>query len=197
VVLDAVAAESCAGAVREQRLVRSAGAFGYPCFEDGADRWDQRRASCFAAFADRVHVGAGAECDVLTVQGDEFGDPQAGLDRQREHRVVTTAGLGGRVAGGQERVDFWLGEVGQQVLLSAFGWDRKNPGDRVGALGMLQREVGEERVDRREPVVAGPGLVAAVGLAGCQERGDQRRVEIGDVEPAGWCAGALLGEAQQ
>ena len=115
-VLDGVAAESCAGAGREQRLVGSAGALGEPGFEHRPDGRRQWRSSRLASFADGVDVGAGAERDVLAVQGDQLGDPQAGLDREREHRVIAPAGPGGLVAGGEERVDLGFGEVGQQVL---------------------------------------------------------------------------------
>ena len=182
---------------REQRLVGSGGAFGEPRFEHRLDGWDQRRSPRFASLADGVDVGAGAERDVLAVQGDQFGDPQAGLDRQREHRVIAPAGPGGLVAGCQERVDFGVGEVGQKVPLRPFGGDREHAGDRVGVFGVVQREVGEQRVDRREPVVAGLGRVAAICLEVIQERGDQRRVEIGDVQRAWRSAGLVGREAQQ
>ncbi len=64
-------------------------------------------------------------------------------------------------------------------------------------LGMVQGEVTEQRVDRGEPVVAGGGPVVPVTLEVVQERGDQRGVELGDVQPARRCAGASRGEGQQ
>ena len=160
-------------------LVGSGGALGEPRFEDRPDGRDQRRSPRLASLADGVHVGAGPERDVLAVQGDQFGDPQAGLDREREHRVVAPAGPGGLVAGGEQRVDLGIGEVGQEVALGAFGWDREHPGDRVGVLGVMQREVGEQRVDRGEPVVARRDRVARSVCEVVEERGDQRRVELG------------------
>ena len=152
---------------------------------------------CFSSFADGVDVGAGAERDVVAGERDEFGDPQAGLDREREHRVVAAAGPGGLVAGGEQRVDLGVGEVGQQVLGGPFVRDREHALDRVGVLGVVQREIGEQRVDRREPVVAGLDLVAAVVLEVVEERGDQRRVELRDVEFAGRGAGPVGGKPQQ
>ena len=111
--------------------------------------------------------------------------------------MIAPAGPGSRVAGAQERVDLGLGEVGDQFGLGAFGWDRENASDRVGVFGVLQREVGEQRVDRREPVVAGPRLVAAAGLEVLEERHDQRRVELADVQRARWGAGLVGHERQQ
>ena len=163
-VLDGVAAESGAGAGREQRLVGVAGALGQPCFEHGPGGRDERCSSCLSSFAGGVDVGAGAERDVLAVERDQFGDPQSCLDREREHRVVASAGPGVLVAGGQERVDLAVGEVGQQVALGAFGWDREDASDRVGVFGVVQGEVGEQRVDRREAVVAGRDRVVAFAL---------------------------------
>jgi len=46
-------------------------------------------------------------------------------------------------------------------------------------------------------VVAGPDAVAAGSLEVVQERGDQRRVELADVELAGFGFGPLGGESQQ
>ena len=54
--------------------------------------------STYASLADRVHVGAGGEGDVLAGEAGEFGDPQAGLDGEGEHGVVAPAGPGALVA---------------------------------------------------------------------------------------------------
>jgi hypothetical protein len=168
-----------------------------PGFEHLSGCRDERCSPLLSSLADGVHVGAGGERDVLAVEGDQFGDPQSGLDRQREHGVVATAGPGGLVAGFKQRIDLGVGEVGEQVALGSFRWDREHPLDRGGVLGVVQGEVGEQRVDRRESVVAGRGRVVALVFEVLEERGDQRRVEVGDVELAGWGAASLGGEAQE
>ena len=76
-------------------------------------------------------VRAGAEVHVGAGEADQFGDPQPGLDGEQQQRVVASAGPGGLVAGGEQRVDLGLGEVGDQCSVEAFGWDREHPGDRV------------------------------------------------------------------
>ncbi len=53
-----------------------------------------------------------------------------------------------------------------------------------GVLGVAQRGEAEQRVDRGQPGVAGAGAVAALVFEVVQERADQRRVEVGDVELA-------------
>ena len=183
--------------VGNQRLVGSADALGEPGFEHCSDRRRERRSSCLSSFAGGVDVGAGGQRDVLAVERDQLGDPQPGLDREGKHRVVAPAGPGGLVAGQEQRVDFGVGEVGQEVALGAFGWDREHAPDRVGVFWVVQREVGEQRVDRREPVVAGRDHVVASVFEVVEERGDQRRVEIGDVQGARRLAGAFGGEAEQ
>jgi hypothetical protein len=50
---------------------------------------------------------------------------------------------------------------------------------------MVQGEVAEQGVDRGEAVVAGGGTVASLVFEMIQERGDQRRVESGDIQVAG------------
>jgi len=52
-------------------------------------------------------------------------------------------------------------------------------------------------VDRREAVVAAADTVPASVLEVLEERGDQRRVELGDVQLAGQLAGLFGGELQQ
>jgi hypothetical protein len=138
---DRVAAEALAGDRREQRVAGSAGAFPKPGLQQRFGRRGQRGAAFLAAFADRVHVGAGGERDVLAGESGEFGDPQPGLDRQREHGVVAPAGPGGLVARGEQRVDLGLGEVGEQILLGPLGRDREHALDRRGVLGVVQGEV--------------------------------------------------------
>lgn len=157
----------------------------------------ERRAPFLATLADRVHVGARREDDVRSGEPGELGDPQPGLDREGEHGVVAPSGPGAFVAGAEQRVDLFFDEVGEQVSLGPLRRDREHALDRRGVLGMLEGDVGEERMDRREAVVACCHAVVPVALEVLQERGDERCVERRDVEPARWRAGSLCGEAHQ
>ena len=127
----------------------------------------------------------------------QLGDPQPGLGGEGDHRVVAAAGPGGGVGGGEQRAEFRFGEPGDQGLVESLGRDGQDPGDRLGVLGMLQGGVGEHGVDRGEPGVAGARAVAADLLEVVQERADQRRVEVGEVELARLPAGAPGGEGEQ
>jgi hypothetical protein len=75
--------------------------------------------------------------------------------------------------------------------------DREHALDRRDVLGMAERQVREQRVDCRQAVVAGADAVAASCLEMVQEGSDQRRVELVDVQFAGFRSGPLGGEGEQ
>jgi hypothetical protein len=130
-------------------------------------------------------------------QVDEFGDAHSGLDREEQHRVVAAPDPSGAVRCSEQRVDLAAVEVGDGGLAVAGGGDLEHAGDAGGVLGVSQCGVAEQRVDRREPRVAGAGAVASVLVEVGEKRGDERRVEVRDVEPAWRFPGPLLGEAQE
>ena len=70
------------------------------------------------------------------VRRGQFGDPQPGLDGEGEHGVVAPPGPGGLVAGGEQRVDLVVGEVGDQVAFGPLGRDGQHALDRGGVFGM-------------------------------------------------------------
>ena len=63
--------------------------------------------------------------------------------------------------------------------------------------GVVEGEVGEQRVDRGEAVVACRRPVVPIGFEMVQEGGDQWGVEIGDVKGAGRRPGPLGSEAKK
>ena len=102
---DGVAAEPPAGAGREQRLVATPGAFGEPDAQHRLGGCGQRDGALFAAFAEAADVGAGAETDVAAVESDQLGDPQPGLDGERQQRAVAAAFPAAAVGRVDEGVD--------------------------------------------------------------------------------------------
>ena len=196
-VLERVAAECSAGAGREQRVVGVPGALCEPGAQDRDGLLGQRRDPLLAALAQAVDVRAGAEVDVAALQCGQLGCAQPGLGGEQQHRVVAPAGPGGAVGCGEQRVDLGFGEERDERPLEALGWDREDAADRGGVLGVLERRVVKQRADRGQAGVAGADAVAAFVLEMVEERADQRRVEIVDVQLAGLLAGPLLGEREQ
>ncbi len=121
---------------------------------------------------------ASAEFDIGDLQGGELGRAQSGLRGEEDHRVVTPAGPGGPVGGGEQRVELEGGEPGHERAVVALQRNREDALDRDGVLGMLQRGVAVERADRGQPRVPGPWSAAAVVLEMIEKRADRVRVEI-------------------
>ena len=116
----------------------------------------------------------------------------------KQQRVLVAAPEpGGAVRGAQQRLDLLLIEVGDRGALVALGGDLDHAGDRRHVLGVAEGGVAVERVDRRQPRVAGRDDVAALVLEVVEERADQRRVQVGELQAVGLLAGLLLREAQQ
>jgi hypothetical protein len=97
----------------------------------------------------------------------------------------------------EQRVDLGRGEVGEECLIVVLRGDRQDPGDEVGVLGVAQRGVTVEGVDRGQASVAGADAVPAALLERREERGDQLGVENADVQVAGLDAGAFMDVVQE
>jgi hypothetical protein len=142
-------------------------------------------------------MGARAEADIAAGEADELGDPQAGLGDEDQHGVVASASPGAAVGCGEEGVGFGFGEPGDQCALVTLGGDGEDSLDGGGVFGVMRRRVGEQRVDGGEPPVPGADRALSFVFEVVEERGDQRGVEVGDVERRGLLAGLGGGEAEQ
>ena len=152
---------------------------------------------CLRPLPRQLTCAPAAQVDVADREAGELGGAQPGLAGQHQQGLVAAAGPGGQVGGGQQGRDLVFGEVGDQGLVVALGRDRQDPLDVGGVLGVAQRRVLEQGVDRGQPGVAGPDAVAAVVLQVVQERPDRLRVQVGDVQPGRGLARALGGEDDQ
>ena len=128
---------------------------------------------------------ADPEAQVAAGQADQLAGAKAGLGSQQDQRVVATTDPFRLVGGVEQRLELRVGEERDECLIVALGWDRQDALDRGGVLGVSQSGVAEQRADRRQARVAGADRVAALVLEVIQERADQRRLEIVDVEVAG------------
>jgi hypothetical protein len=111
--------------------------------------------------------------------------------------VIAPAGPGAAVGCCEEGIDLGVGEPGDGAPVVPFGGDGKDALDRPGVFGVAERGVAEQRVDGSEAPVAGADGVVPVVFEVVQERGDQRRVEVGDVERRRRLAGLGGGESDQ
>ena len=104
---------------------------------------------------------AGAELRVGAGKLEQLGDSQPGLDGGEHQRVVAPAGPCCSVRGVEQRLRLDRREERDGVFLGAFAGDRKHALGEGGVLGVSQRAVVKEGVDRGEPDVAGAGGVPA------------------------------------
>jgi hypothetical protein len=111
--------------------------------------------------------------------------------------VVAAAEPGRAIGCGQQRVDLVGGEETDDGPVASLGRDRQHPADVVGVFGCVQRRVTEQRSNRGQASVAGGGAVGAFGFQVVQERGDQRGVEVREVETARGGSRCAGGELQQ
>jgi hypothetical protein len=161
----------------------SAVAFAHPDPKHGDGLGRQRRDSFLPSLADCANVRADAELHVGAGERQHLGDPQSGLHGSEQQRVVASPGPGRPIRSVQQGLHLLGGEEGDGSLLSAFRGDREHPLDQGGVLGVAQRAVLKERVDRGEANVARPGAVAALALEVLKERSDRGRVELRELKP--------------
>ncbi len=148
--------------------------------EDDGGLPPERAGSPFVALAVQAHGRVLAEVEVLDAEVRGFLDTGAGVVEEQDQRPVT------------ERVPPAVGEAVEQLLdlveleepgfrwRDAFGGDRRDAladGEHLRGAG---RDVFEQGVDHREPLVAGPGVVPAVLFEMAQERDDPLEREITD-----------------
>jgi hypothetical protein len=88
--------------------------FAEPVAQHGDRGAGERGDPVFAAFSVAGDVRARAEVDVCAGEPGQFGDPQSGLDGEQQQCVVAPPGPGRWVAAGEQGVDLWFGEVGDQ-----------------------------------------------------------------------------------
>lgn len=141
-------------------------------------------------------MGTGPEVNVASGQRDQFGDAKTALDCDEQQDVVAPAGPGALVGCGEQSLDLRFAQVGHQRPVGASGWDRQDPGDGIGVLGVTQRSEAEQGVDGGQSHVAGAGVVAADRFQAVQKRADQLGVEVGQVQLRGWDLGPGGGEGQ-
>ena len=154
-------------------------------------------ARCFRPFPSQRTLAPGSECDVAAVQAGEFGDPEAGLDGQQHQGPVSPAFPAGLIRRGEQRIDFGGSQEHHDPLVEPFRGDRQHALDEQRVLGVAQGGVGEQRTDRRQAQVPGPGAIAPLVLEVVQECRDRGGVQVVPVELGGHLSGALVHEGEQ
>jgi len=96
--------------------------------------------------------------------------------------VVAATGPARAVWGVDERVEFGLGEIGDERAFVAFGPDLQDPLDHRGVFGVTRHAVPVAGADCGQAGVAASGAAPAVGFDVVEERADQPCVELVELE---------------
>ena len=138
---DRVGAEPSAATRREERIVGSATTFIKPAAQHRHNPGRERRRTLLAALSETANVRTDPEVHVAASEPGELRDPQAGLDRERQERVVAPTEPARPIRSSQQRIDLtWL-EEGDESPLEASRRNGEDALDRRGVLGMAQRRV--------------------------------------------------------
>ncbi len=192
-----IAAEPSSGPGREQRVVEMACSLGEPEPQQHLDALVEGDSALLASFAFAADVGSGAQGDVAAVQAGELRNPQPGLEGQQQHDPVSTSFPSGLVRCCHEGVDLGRGQERHGPLVEPLRWDREHALDEQRMLGVAQGGVGEQRTDRGQAHVPGPGAVVPLGLQVRQERRDRGGVQVVPVELRGQLPGPGVDEREQ
>ena len=134
------------------------------------------------------HGHRAAAADVGDVEVAEFLGAGGGVVGQGEQDGVPDGAGGGRAGLGEQRPDLVAGQVvqlrGGGLLLP----DREDLGDLAELAGLLDGGVAAERLDHRQPLVAGGGRAASLVLQPVQEPQDAGPVDVGQAQLLRWYA---------
>jgi hypothetical protein len=123
-------------------------------------------------------MGAGAEDNILAAQTDEFRESQPRLHRNEEQRPVPPARPRGLVGHCHEGIDLGPGEeldLPSMVTLYGYCQDALGQGsvERV-----MEGNVAEERMERRQSDISAAGSVAALLLEVVEEGAEKDSIKI-------------------
>ena len=170
---DRVAAERAAAAGREQRVLGSAVALLQPLAKHGDGLAGQRRRSCFRPFPRRSGCAGRCRGARPGSGGGELGDPQPGLDRDGEQRVVAAADPPGRSGAASSASTSSVGEVGDGRAFEPFGRDRDHAAISAACSGWRNAAYGTSSGSPRAGRCGSAGCCRA-GVRG--DRGTRRSV---------------------
>src|SRR5712691_2895124 len=195
--LDGVVAEASAAGARKDRLVGRRREPGQPRREDAYDIATQWCASELPALAAAAEVSAGTEHDVGAAQADQLRHAQARLDRDEQQCSIALSDPGAGVGGVEEGRDLLVGEELHAPALEALGGDRQRALTAERMSGLVEGDIAEEGVERREASVTAAGAIAPFPFEMLEEGAEEGSIEIGEDETGGGAAQARGGEAEE
>lgn len=144
-----VSTERTAGPRGKDWGVGCAGTLDQPRPQSRDHRLGKGRDPLLAALPETVDVRPLPQVQIRTAESDQFGGPQAGLDRECEEGVVATTGPSGPAGSCEQSVDFDVGKKSHQATRAPLGRNCEDTGNDSGVIGMLERGVAEQGMNGR------------------------------------------------
>jgi len=193
----AVSTHRAAPCVEEQMITAACGPHRKPVPDHRSGYFPQRQdalASSLAGDTDgiEVRVPESGDHDV-----NQLRDPEARGITQVQHCAVPPAGCGCGIRGLKQRLDFLTFEMGDGRDVMALHRHGVHLLRQIEAGRHAVFEISEERLDRREPHIAGAGGVVPLCLEMIEEGEEQFRREMFDHDRAGSGTEPIGCEAEQ
>ena len=196
-VLHAICAQAASARAGEDDRVFGACDLAQPCSQDVGSGSGQRRRSLLAPLAEDPDMRAGSKAHSTATQPGDLRQAQPGLDGQEHERVVAPTRQGAQVRGAQEGIDLLTREKPDLRLAAALAGNGQHSLNLCRVVWHLEGRVPKERANGSQAQVAAAGTDAATVLQVLQERGDQRGIDLFELQVLRRDAKALPREAQE
>jgi hypothetical protein len=100
-----------------------------------------------------------------------------------EHRTIAQTVPAGRLGRIQDRVHFLDGQMSNEPRVSFLGWDCQDAANLVDGGGLTKFQEVHERLNGGQADVSGTRAIGARGFEMIQERDDQRRIDLLQMQP--------------
>src|SRR5215471_9508405 len=195
--LDRIAAQPTSADAGKDWAIGQTVAFAQPSFEGLSCFRAEWGATLFSAFPEAAHVGARSQHDILTVEPDQLGNSQTGLDTHEKKGAIPTSQPGGKVGNREQGIDLFPVEKFDGPPYVALIGNRQDPlaMERMG--GLLQGNELEERMDSCEARIPRARAVFAGAFQVVEEKTDKGRVKIFDAKLGGHFAESFFRKVQK
>jgi hypothetical protein len=120
------------------------------------------------------------ELNVLRMQVGQFGDPEAGLDREHQEREISAARPRVVISNGEDRFDLLLHQKSNQSPVVPFPGHGQNPLNQSDLGWLLEGHEAEEGMDGRQANISASRTISALLLQMVQEGQDQLGIQVLD-----------------
>lgn len=196
-MLDRIGAQSATSGTREDQITCFPIRPVEPSFQHRSTTFAQRNCSFLPPLANDLNMSANAELDVLSREPRDFRQAHASLYRQQEQCVISLPILCGPPRRVQQSDDLLSCQEVNQPSCEAHGRCCKDAFDLSAVRWQLASDESEEGADGCQAQIASLCADTASHLQIVQERGDQRSVDLLELNAIGIDVEMCLRKAQQ